>query len=81
MSMDPGMMQQMLAQGLSGASQASAPVGSAAQLVQKVMLMKALQGQQPPQPKPLPPISQANPLLQQTNPMMQQQPLPGAQNV
>lgn len=61
MSMDPGMMQQMLAQRLQQSPQdtsfgggAAGPQmqgqigagGAAAQLVQKVMLMKALQGQQ-----------------------------------
>lgn len=97
MSMDPGAMQQMLAQTLQQPQGAMAgggmagpqmqgstatPVGIGAQVAQKLMLMKALQGQQaPPRLPGMPqPIAQANPALQQTNPMMQQQPLPGAQN-
>jgi hypothetical protein len=94
MSMDPGAMQQLLSQQLQQPQGAggpapqmqgstATPVGIGAQVMQKLMLMKALQGQ-PPQPQlpgMPPPIQQANPALQQTNPMMQQQPLPGAQNV
>lgn len=100
MSMDPGAMQQLLSQQLQPPQGATAgggmggpqmqgstatPVGITAQVMQKMMLMKALQAQQP-QPRlpgmpPPQPIQQANPALQQTNPMMQQQPLPGAQNV
>lgn len=94
MSMDPGMMQQMLAMGLQGNGQGASvggqqpqtgALGAGAQLVQKIMLMKALQAQQPPRPalpgQPPQPIAQANPALQQMQPMAPPQPIPGAQNV
>lgn len=89
MSMDPGMMQQMLAMGLQGQGQAQggaqqvpvSPLGASAQLVQKIMLMKALQGQQPQRPPAPQPIAQANPALQQMQPMAPPTPIPGAQNV
>jgi hypothetical protein len=59
MSANPQAMAQMLASSLGGQGQApmvggvqtSQPLGGAAQLMQKIMLMKALQGQ-PQQPQP-----------------------------
>lgn len=89
MSMDPGTMQQMLAMGLQGQGgqsvggqqSQSSPMQAGAQLVQKIMLMRALQGQQPPHPPQAGPIAQANPALQQVNPMAPPIPVPGAQNV
>lgn len=68
MSMDPNMMMQMLAGGLGGQPQqqgpvasAQQPLGAAAQLAQKIMLMQALQQrpQQPPPQQP-PPYPQPN---------------------
>lgn len=53
MSMDPQMMQSMLSQGLTqGGGQ---PPEGAAQLMQKIMLVKALQGQHPGAPPVQPP--------------------------
>lgn len=89
MSMDPGTMQAMLAMGLQGGQGQSvggqqpqtSPLGAGAQLVQKIMLMRALQGQQPPKPPAPGPIAQANPALQQVNPMAPATAVPGMQNV
>jgi len=82
MAIDPGTMQQMLMQrlqqavsgGSAGGGQGAgpamqsqiAPMNAAAMLSQKLMLMKALQGQRNTQ--------QANAMLPQTNRMMQQDP-------
>jgi len=75
MSADPQAMAAMLASSLGGQGQApmvggvqtQQPLGGAAQMMQKIMLMRALQGQQPPQSGQPP---QA--------PQMPQQPMPGA---
>jgi hypothetical protein len=89
------MIQQMLSQGLQQGPQAGvaggglggpqmqgsvSPMNASANLMQKIMLMKALQGQHPPQPPAAPPQppAQPNPALQQMNPPPQ--PVPGAQN-
>lgn len=78
MSMDPGMMQQMLAQamqqrqggGMGGQQQAqTGPVNAAAQLAQKAMLVRALT--QPQQQQ-----QQAQGMLPGTQAMMGQAPLP-----
>lgn len=82
MSANPQAMAAMLAQGLGGQQQqqgGGGALGAASQLAQKLMLMKALQGQNPQQPPPpqagpggfpLPP-GQAVPQS------MNQQPMPG----
>lgn len=86
MAMDPGTMQQMLMQQLAqGGSQSAGggaagpqmqgqtnPMGAAAQLAQKAMLIKSLQGQSA---TPLQ-THQANAMLPGTNQMMAQAPLP-----
>jgi len=63
MSADPQMMAQMLASQLGGQQPQSVggmqgqtpPVGAAAQMAQKIMLMRALQQGQPPQQSRMPP--------------------------
>lgn len=83
MSMDPGMMQQMLAQamqspqGAAGGGQQqpqgqTSPMNAAAQLAQKAMLVRALTQPQMQQ-------RQAQGMLPQTQAMMGQAPLPNAQ--
>jgi hypothetical protein len=89
MSMDPGMMQQILAQAMSGGGQQQpamggmvpqvSPLQAGADLARKAMLISALR-QTPQQPRPQP-IAQANPALQQMNPMTPPNPTPGMQNV
>lgn len=67
MSMDPGMMQAMLSQGLgSGTGGAQTPLNTAAQLVQKALLVRALQQPQMQQ-------QQAQGMLPKTNAMIQGQ--------
>ena len=82
MSMDPGTMQQMLMQRLQQSPQGATagggaagpmmqgntgtPMGISAQVAQKIMLMKALQGQQQTQ--------QANAMLPGTNAMIAHDP-------
>ena len=102
MSMDPGLIRLMLAQGLTQGPQSAtfggdgagpqmqsqvSPLGASANLMQKLMLMRALQqrpGQQPPPPQPQPvgpggfPLPMGTPVPQTMN----AQPVPtyGAQN-
>lgn len=86
MSMDPGMMSQMLAQKLAQPAQAGtagggqggpqmqgsvSPENAAATLVQKAMLIRALNGQ--PSPQQMMQQRQANAMLPQTNAMVQGQ--------
>ena len=79
MSANPQMMAQMLASQLGGQGQGATgvqqtPMGGAAQLAQKIMLMKALQQGQPP-PQPGMPVLPGAMQPQQMN-----QPMPGAVN-
>lgn len=91
MSMDPGMMQQMLAMGLQGNGQGASvggqqpqtnALGAGAQLVQKLMLMKALQQQQrPPVPGAPPQVQGPPPQLQPPAQPVPPMPQPGAPSV
>lgn len=88
MSMDPGMISQLLAGGLSGAPQQGPvaspqqPLGAAAQLAQKIMLMQALRQPPPQQPLPRPPYPQPNILggIAAQPQAMQAQQMPGGIN-
>jgi len=80
MSANPQAMMQMLASGLGGQQQGQnpqaqvSPLGAGAQLAQKIMLMKMLQGQ-PQQPQP-PAALPGAPQPQQPNAL----PMPGGVN-
>lgn len=84
MSANPQAMAQMLAQGLGGqqnqggmTGQNSGPLGAAASLAQKIMLMQALQKGQPPQPG----IPQVPPVMPgAVQPQQMNQPMPGGVN-
>lgn len=81
MSANPQMMAQMLASQLGGQGQGAtgvqqSPLGGAAQLAQKIMLMKALQQGQPQQPPQMPPVLPGAVQPQQMN----QMPVPGGVN-
>lgn len=90
MSANPQAMAAMLASSLGGQGQApmagglqtqQSPAGSAAQLLQKVMLMKALQGApQTPQAPPTGPGGFPLPPGQALPQQMNAQPVPGTQN-
>lgn len=96
MSVDPQQMAMMLASGLGGNQapqvsgiQTSNPLGGAPQMLQKLMLMRALQqGQQPPQQPPgpyqgavaytPPPAAQVTPTPTGTTTLFPQAQVPGA---
>lgn len=86
MSANPQAMAQMLATQLGGGQsvggmqgQNSGPMGAAGQLVQKIMLMKALQQGQPPQQPGMPPVPAQLPGAM-APPQMNQLPMPGGTN-
>lgn len=87
MSMDPGMISQLLAGGLSGQQQGPVaspqqPLGAAAQLAQKIMLMQALRQPPPQQLPPRQPYPQPNILggVAAQPQAMQAQQMPGGVN-
>jgi len=88
MSADPQMMAQMLASQLGGQQPQSVggmqgqtpPVGAAAQMAQKIMLMRALQQGQPPQQSRMPPQPNIMGGVAAQPQAMQQMPTPGGVN-